>query len=527
MNTAAFRSEIEHVWIAMPDGVRLSARIWLPREWVTSSEAVPAIFEYIPYRKRDMVRARDERNHPVFAANGYAALRIDMRGSGDSEGVMTDMYTPDELADAHHVIEWITRQDWCNGRVGMVGTSWGGTSALQTAWGNDSGHLSAIIAVCATNDRYHDDIHHMGGCLLTDSLEWGATLPAILALPGDSDDDPEKWGANWQERLDNIPFPLEPWIEHEANDDYWKWGSVTTAQGRPNCPVLCVGGWSDRYSNSVMNVLADNPRDCWGIVGPWGHHYPDHGCPGPGMDFQGLAIRWWDHWLKDADNGVDSDPRLRVWCNEFKSPANYWKARNGNWISAQHWPSADVIDSEVELTRPPSGLGQSVIRIPNNLAVGQAAGDTGYFGRPGGLPLDQRSDDAGSLTWESEPFDEPCLILGKPVVSFDCIRDRQISTVVVRLCDLSPDGGVGRIGYGVRNLALDANAEPEQDQPTEVPRAIRMELPNLCYRINPGIIPGNILWIRSHLRLLMTSSIYFIRTLHLMPSTIGIMMKRS
>ena len=111
-------TEIEHCWIEMPDGVRLAARLWLP----DGVGAMPAILEYIPYRKRDMVRARDERNHPFFAANGYACLRVDMRGSGDSEGVMPDMYADAELEDAP-AIDWIARY-WCNGNVGMFGTSW-------------------------------------------------------------------------------------------------------------------------------------------------------------------------------------------------------------------------------------------------------------------------------------------------------------------------------------------------------------------------------------------------------------------
>ena len=198
--------DIEHRWIEMPDGVRLSARIWLPK----GAGAVPAILEYIPYRKRDLVRARDARNHPFFAAHGYACLRVDMRGSGDSEGHLSDMYTPDELSDARHVIAWIAAQDWCNGAVGIFGTSWGGTASLQAA-GSAPDALKAVIANCATVDRFEDDIHWMGGCVLTDSFEWGATLPAILAAPPDAATVGMDWRAMWEERLNALTFPLENW----------------------------------------------------------------------------------------------------------------------------------------------------------------------------------------------------------------------------------------------------------------------------------------------------------------------------
>ena len=163
----------------MSDGVHLSARIWLPSH--VGNNSVAAILEYIPYRKRDMVRVRDERNHVYFAQQGYVSVRVDMRGSGDSGGHMEDMYGIRELSDAKEVIEWIAAQHWCNGQVGMMGTSWGGTSSLQTAIEKPAA-LKAIIAVCATDNRFEDDIHYMGGCVLTDTVEWAATLPVILRL---------------------------------------------------------------------------------------------------------------------------------------------------------------------------------------------------------------------------------------------------------------------------------------------------------------------------------------------------------
>ena len=336
--------EVEHCWIPVSGGVRLSARLWLPE--TRSGEASPTVLEYIPYRKRDMVRTRDERNHAFFARHGYACVRVDMRGSGDSEGLMTDMYRPEELDDAIEVIEWIAAQPWCNGAVGMMGTSWGGTASLQAALRRPQA-LGAIIAVCATDNRFDDDIHHMGGCLLTDSIEWGATLPAILASPPDPATVGEGWRRMWRERLEGASFPLEHWIRHETRDGYWRFGSVNESPGGIACPALLVGGWSDRYSATVMNLLAANRERCWGIVGPWGHHYPDLASPGPGIGFQQEALRWWDRWLRGVENGADEEPRLRVWMQEHAPPGDRLERRPGRWVSEREWPSPGVTPREL------------------------------------------------------------------------------------------------------------------------------------------------------------------------------------
>ncbi len=478
--------EIEHCWVPMADGVRLSARLWLP-EIVPA----PAIVEYIPYRKRDMVRARDERNHPWFAARGYACVRVDMRGSGDSEGVMEDMYSSAELDDGLAVLEWVAQQDWCDGAIGMMGTSWGGTSALQAAAAG-SGLLRAVIAVCATNDRYSDDIHHMGGCLLTDSIEWGATLPAILALPPAPESDPREWRNNWLARLARLEFPLFSWVEHETRDAYWRHGSVAETPGAFDCPVLAIGGWSDRYSNTVMNMLADNPDNCWGIVGPWGHHYPDQGVPGPAIGFQQEALRWWDRWLRAHDNGADQIPRLRVWCNEYQAPTDFLAMRCGYWLALPDWAAALASQEyrEFELASRPvanaRGTSRGFTRIPHDLRLGAAAGDTGYFGRPGGLPTDQSIDDARSLVFDTEPLDTDQVLLGKAEVGVGLRITRQPAQIVVRLEDVAPDGQIGRVAYQVRNLALDEACQPAEPNVDERVTRLDLVLPNAAHVFGIG-----------------------------------------
>ena len=480
--------EVEHCWISVSGDVRLSARLWLPE--TSSGEPVPALLEYIPYRKRDMVRIRDERNHAWFARHGYACVRVDMRGSGDSEGVMTDMYRPEELDDALAVIEWIAAQPWCDGGVGMIGTSWGGTAGLQAALRRPRA-LRAIIAVCATDNRFDDDIHHMGGCLITDTVEWGATLPAILASPPDPETVGDGWRRIWRERLEDAAFPLESWIRHETRNAYWRFGAVNESPGDIACPALLVGGWSDRYSATVMNLLAANRERCWGIVGPWGHHYPDLGSPGPGIGFQQEALRWWERWLRGVDNGVDEEPRLKFWMQEYALPSDRLERRPGRWASERRWPSPSITDRDLRLGRGAAlrllaGSESETALVPVCPEVGAASGDTGYFGRAGGLPLDQRTDDALSLVFESEPLAEPLEILGAARLEVSLASDRPVAMLAARVNDVPPSGPVSRAAWTVRNLALENfGRTPRRLVPGRV-RKFSIDFPNTAYRFRAG-----------------------------------------
>ncbi len=469
----------------MTDGMRLAARLWLPS--AADHAPVPALLEFIPYRKRDLTRLRDECNHAVFAEAGYASIRVDMRGSGDSEGHMADMFTDDELDDAIRVIEWIAAQPWCDGLVGMFGQSWGGTASLLAACRAPPA-LKAIIACCATHNRFDDDIHHMGGCLLTDTVEWGAQLPAILASPPDPQTVGEGWRDQWLARLERLTFPLETWISHEWRDDYWRRSSVNERMHAISCPVLAVGGWADRYSNAVMSLVAGATGDCWGIVGPWGHHYPFAGEPGPAMGFQQEAVRWWDRWLKGVDNGIDREPRLRLWRMEYQAPADRMKERRGAWIAEASWPSSRITPlvftlTDGRLTESPGDDPQPVA-VPHDGRVGLAGGDTGYFGRTGGLPLDQRADDALSLVFDSDRLEAPVDLVGETVLVLDVECDAPVATLALRLNDVSPEGGVARVVYTVRNLALDDEGVPPVTP--ERRRRCRIVFPATAYRFRAG-----------------------------------------
>ena len=265
------------VWIPLKDGTRLAARMWLPVGAETSP--VPAILEYLPYRRREGTAERDALTHPYVAGHGYACVRVDMRGSGDSEGVLTDEYLPLEQDDAVEVIAWLAAQPWCTGRVGMMGHSWGGFNALQVAARRPPA-LRAILTSCSTDDRYADDIHYMGGALLTEQEMWSNFMLVKKAMAPDPQIVGDAWRGMWAERLAQTHSLSEVWLAHQRRDAYWKQGSVCEDYSRIECAVMAVCGWEDSYSNFVPRLLEHLPGAKLGIVGPWSHQYPCRGAPG-------------------------------------------------------------------------------------------------------------------------------------------------------------------------------------------------------------------------------------------------------
>ena len=480
--------ELHHVWIPMADGTRLAARIWLPEG--AREQPVPAILEYIPYRKRDLRTVTDEITHPYFAGHGYAGVRVDIRGSGDSEGVLTDEYTPEELADGVTIIEWLAEQPWCDGTVGMIGISWGGFNGLQIAALRPAA-LKAVITVCSTDDRYADDVHYMGGCMLLDNLSWASIMFAGNSCPPDPELVGERWREMWLERLAGSGLWLEEWTRHQRRDAFWKHGSVCEDFAAIECPVFAVSGWADGYSNSVFRLLAnlDVPRR--GLVGPWSHKYPHMGEAGPAIGFLQEAVRWWDHWLKGKETGIMDEPMLRAWMLDSAPPAHRYDVRPGRWVGEYEWPTAHV--SEQRRTLDGSRLaapGERVVEdsreVQSPLRVGLMAGKWCSYAAGPDLPGDQREDDLGSLVFDSEPLEAELEILGAPVAELELTVNRPVAQVAVRLSDVRPDGEVTRVSYGLLNLThRDSHEEPEALEPGERYR-VAVQLNDIAQRFPAG-----------------------------------------
>ncbi|MGE0255091.1 MAG: CocE/NonD family hydrolase [Alphaproteobacteria bacterium] len=449
---AANIREIENVWIPLPDGTRLAARLFLPGD--AEARPVPAILEYLPYRKRDLMRARDEPIHRWFAANGYAAVRVDIRGTGDSDGVLADEYSREEHRDAVDVIAWIAAQPWCSGRVGMMGISWGGFNALQVAALRPPA-LGAIITLCAADDRFADDAHYMGGCLLNENMQWGSILTGYGIYPPDPALVGDRWRDMWRQRLEATrPFPAV-WLEHQRRDAYWRYGSVCEDFAAIKVPVYAIGGWADGYSNAVPRLLAGLSCPKKGLVGPWAHTFPHDGVPSPAIGFLQEAKRWWDHWLRDVDTGLMDEPAYRVWMQASVPPQPTYESRPGRWVAEDGWPSPRVAPLTLHLAPwqlATSPQPDAVQELCSPQTTGVNSGEWCAFGTDGEMPTDQRADDGRSLTFDSAPLDAPLDILGAPEVTLDIACDRPVALIAVRLCDVAPDGASTRVTYGLLNL---------------------------------------------------------------------------
>ena len=470
--------ETEHAEIAMPDGTRLAARIWMPED--AEARPVPAILEYIPYRKNDKTLERDHARAPWLAAQGYAYVRVDLRGSGESEGVMQDEYTPVELQDGCDVIAWIADQAWCDGGVGIVGISWGGFNGLQIAALRPPA-LKAVVTICSTDDRYADDIHYMGGTLLCEQLSWASVMFGINTLPPDPAHVGDRWRDMWTARLDGSGLWLETWLAHQTRDPFWKHGSVCEDFSRIQLPVYAVSGWADGYCRSVFRLVENLKGPVKGIVGPWAHRYPHLGEPGPAIDWLTEETRWWDHWLKGRDTGIMDEPPLRLYLQDHAAHRTHYAHRDGRWITEPSWPSPNVtrtrfaLGSDGQMIRDGAGLPGAALTIRSPLWVGMQAGKWCSYAHPGDQPGDQRRDDAGSLTFQTAPLDEDLDIAGDARLTLALRADRPVAQVAVRLVDVAPDGAATRVSYGLLNLThrdsheQPAALEPGRDYVTEIP----------------------------------------------------------
>ncbi|KAJ8145326.1 hypothetical protein OY671_001588 [Metschnikowia pulcherrima] len=483
-------AKLENVSVPMPDGTCLYAHVWMPQDALDGSVKVGTVIEYLPYRKNDFTAVRDSIRHPYYAGHGLASVRVDMRGCGDSDDVLKGEYLKQEQDDNLSVFDWIIAQDWSNGKVGQFGKSWGGFNALQVA-ARQHPALKTIITLCSTDDRYADDVHYRGGCLLaSDMLWWASTMFAYNARPQDPAVRPG-WRENWLERLELEPNVVE-WVKHQRRDDFWKHGSVCEDYAKVDVPVLAVGGWRDGYTNAVFRMVNNLPHpDSKGIVGPWVHEYPEVATPYPGMGYNQVAVSWFTKYLTDdttistkvaqslslGEFDVHSLDKINAYIQDPCSVAASYEFRAGKWVSQGKVLDKSengmelFLDGETRCLTEKAPNGSKTISFSGDMEHGLFRGTWCPFGQDGDFPIDQKIEDSKCLVVDSGVFTGDIDLLGFPVARLKIASDCELANVTVRLVDLNPETNENYlVSWGMLNLshANGTHESPKLLQPGHV-----------------------------------------------------------
>ena len=437
----------QEVRIPVRDGSWLAATLYLPDE---AAGPQPCLVEALPYRKDDLTSSYAAGYRSLCERHGYAVARIDVRGTGSSPGDALDEYQEAEQRDLPDAFTWLAAQDWCDGQIGMWGTSYSGFNSLQIA-AERPPELKAICAIFATDDRWTDDVHWRGGALrLVDLVDYDHYMTAMCVLPPVPAVWGDDWREEWQRRLKvNEPWVLT-WLRENRHGPYWDHGSVrlggtTSGYERIGCPVMIVAGWADGYRNNSFRTVAELARH--GVphrllAGPWAHADPSTAMPGPRIDFDAELAAWFDHWLRGTGEHVD---RLDVFVRASTRPDIDLDLHEGRWVTLPSVPP--VTHAALDLAAP--------VTLTVAPDVGTAAWIDCAGHLPWGLSGDQRLDDERSLTWEVEPPPSP--VVGHPVFRARLWATEPAASISVKLCDVFPDGTSALVTRGSLDLAYRAS----------------------------------------------------------------------
>jgi putative CocE/NonD family hydrolase len=461
----AFREAV----IPMPDGVKLAADLYLPSGG-PRGERFPVLLEYLPYRKNE-ARGRDYPLYSYFVRRGYVVARVDIRGTGNSEGkLIAYEYTDQEQTDGEAVIDWLSKQPFSTGKVGMFGISWGGFNSIHMSMRNPPA-LKAVIAICATDDLYQDDVHFMDGMMHVDSWEMSQDLANLLPGAPDYTVD-EKY---FEERFDTRPWMLT-YKRQQRDGPFWKRTALKERYGVVRVPTFVIGGWYDGYRDSVPRMLQNLRAPIKAIVGPWSHFFPHDAYPKPQIEWRHEAVRWFDHFLKSRDTGILSEPRFAVYVRRWHPPGPVLEEAPGEWRFEEGWPIPRIREETLypqpnhtlAATAPPAATHQ--MRYVPTTGI-EAGGPVMWFGD---VAPDQKPTDAWSLVYDTEPLAEDTEILGLPRARLQVSADAPLVHWFVRLCDVAPDGSVTLVAGAGQNGAQRESAE--DPKPLEPGRLFPLEI---------------------------------------------------
>lgn len=481
--------------IPMKDGVRLAVNLYMP-EGAKAADKFPAILEYLPYRKDDWTLSRDWDLHLYWVRRGYVAARVDIRGTGASEGSPPDReYSDQEQQDGLEVIDWLSKQSWSNGNVGMMGISWGGFNAIQMAQRHPPA-LKAIIAVCATEELFHDDIHYIDGLMHVDEFEPAMDLELGLTRSPDFPTDEKSLA----QRFDAAPWFLL-YLHQQRDGGFWRRASVAPDRyGEYTVPSFMIGGFLDGYRDSLARFFEKSKAPIKALLGPWNHTFPHNAEPGPAIEWREEATRWWDYWLKGKQNGVMDQPRFEVFMRRPYPPDPNIKEIPGEWRAEKAWPPRDVTKETLFLERnhslgaiPPLSRDISQHELKYVPSIG---GEVGFWW--GDFTTDQRPADAYSLVYDSVPIEKETAIFGWPRAQLHVSADAPLADWFVRLSDVAPDGTVTLItGAGQSGAQLESTAHPADLEPGKE-YLIPIELHLTSWIFPPGhrirVAISNALW---------------------------------
>ncbi len=459
----AYGIGMREVWIPMPDGVRLAADLFVP-EGGKPNERFPVLLEYLPYRKTES-RSRNHAVYSYFVRRGYVVARVDIRGTGNSEGrLIAHEYTDQENDDGEVVIDWLSKQPFSNGNVGMFGISWGGFNSIHLAMRNPPA-LKAIIAVDATDDLFQDDVHYMDGIMHVDSWEMSQDLDN--ARPGAPDYQiDEAYFAN--------RFDAEPWMltykRKQRYGPFWKRTALIERYDSIRVPSFLIGGWYDGYRDSVPRMLEHLEAPVKAMIGPWSHYLPHDASPKPQMEWRHEAVRWYDYWLKGRNTGILDEPRFAVFVRRWHPPGPVLEEVDGRWRWEAGWP-IERIRERTLYPQPNHGLAAGAperathqLRYVPSAGV-EAGGPVMWWGD---AAHDQRPTDAFSLVYDGAPLDEEVEILGFPRAILRVSASAPHANWFARLSDVAPDGTVTQVtGAGFNGAHRESSTDPKPIEPGE------------------------------------------------------------
>lgn len=469
---------IREVWIPMPDGVQLAADLYMPAA-LSSTGPLPVLLEYLPYRK-DEGRGNRYPLFSYFVRKGYIVARVDIRGTGRSQGTLVDgEYSEQEQEDGEVVIDWLSKQSFSNGKIAMLGISWGGFNALHLAMRRPPA-LKTCISLMSTDDIYEDDVHFMDGMMHIDAYEIGQDL--ANALPGAPDYKIDE--AYFRERFDTTPWLLK--YKQQQNDGpFWDRASLNTDYSRITIPLFVIGGWYDGYRDFIPRIMKNTDIPLKALLGPWNHTWPNWADPGPAIEWREMAVRWLDHWLKDADTGILSEPDLYYYQRYWHPPGLDLSYIPGRWKQAETWPETRdtvfFLQEDHSLGTTPSVFEHSLKYEPT---VGvEASGSVMWWGD---WAPDQKAADAFSLVYETQPLKDSLEILGFPAVTLQTKVNATDAHWFVRLSDVAPDGQVTQVtGAGFNAKHLGSSVEPGALVPGRT-YTIPVELHATSWTFQPG-----------------------------------------